>query len=960
MSNVKHSPVLRYGLAVLSVTLAASIKLLLGTFTKQDTPFLLFFGAAMLSANYGGLGPGLLAVVLSAVVNDYLFFTPHTFINTPGQSLQLVLFMLEGTLITLICADRGWAEARLRATQDELEGRVKERTAELEQANASLVEQMTERKRIEQVQYESNSILRAIIEGTTDSVYVKDLSGRYLMINPAGARRFGRAAEEVIGKHDTQMYSPDIARMIVEGDRRVVASGRTQTYEELGTAAGETRTYLSTKGPYRDPQGNIIGLIGISRDITERKLIEEELAAARDAALEAARLKSEFLANMSHEIRTPMNGIVGMTGLLLNTELTRRQREFAIDIQSSVDALLTILNDILDFSKIEAGKLKLEDVDFDLYVLVESVAEFVGRQAQGKGIELVFHVNADVPARLRGDPGRLRQVLINLLSNAVKFTDIGEVVLRVTKTGDTHGHVVLHFSVTDTGIGIGESSQRLLFRPFTQADGSAARRHGGTGLGLAISKQIVEYMHGEIGVRSTPRQGSTFWFTARLAKQPGVVTSTPQEGSKLRGVPLLIVDDNETNRKILQAQADSWGMPSESAPDAAEALTLLRRRADAGDPFSISILDMEMPGMDGLTLARVIKSEPAIAATRLVLMSPTDYHADPEQLCEAGIIACLAKPVKQSQLFNCLASIMAGVVPPSPDYEAESRGADAGRRLRLVGQRLSTEDLRGGARILIAEDQLVNQKVLLYQLQELGYRADAVSSGWQVLEALEGGAYDLILMDCQMPELDGYETTAEVRRREGRTGHTPIIAVTAHAFESDREKCLSAGMDDYISKPVNPQTLKAILERWLSSNSRGVAPDASGAGDAARLDEIIAPSVLASFRAATGGNDDDPVRALLDLYLRETRPQLDALSEALTRRDAHALQQTAHGIKGSSASLGIEKMAMLCGELEEKGRDGVLDGAESIVARTLDEFERIGRLLREGRVSAPPETERAI
>jgi PAS domain S-box-containing protein len=958
MSNVKHSPVLRYGLAVLSVTLAASIKLLLGTLTKQDTPFLLFFGAVMLSANYGGLGPGLLAVILSAVVNDYLFFTPHTFINTPGQSLQLLLFMLEGTLITLICAGRGRAEARLRATQDELEGRVKERTAELEQANASLVEQMTERKRIEQVQYESNSILRAIIEGTTDSVYVKDLSGRYLMINPAGARRFGRPAEEVIGRHDTQMYSPDIARMIVEGDRRVVASGRTQTYEELGTAAGETRTYLSTKGPYRDPQGNIIGLIGISRDITERKLIEEELAAARDAALEAARLKSEFLANMSHEIRTPMNGIVGMTGLLLNTELTRRQREFAIDIQSSVDALLTILNDILDFSKIEAGKLKLEDVDFDLHVLVESVAEFVGRQAQGKGLELAFHVNGDVPARLRGDPGRLRQVLINLLSNAVKFTDLGEVVLRVTKTGDTHGHVVLHFSVTDTGIGIGESSQRLLFRPFTQADGSAARRHGGTGLGLAISKQIVEYMHGEIGVRSAPRQGSTFWFTARLVKQSGVAASTAEKGSTLRGVPLLIVDDNETNRKILQAQADSWGMPNESAPDATEALTLLRRRADAGDPFSIAILDMEMPGMDGLTLARAIKSEPAIAATRLVLMSPTDYHADPEQLNETGIIACLAKPVKQSQLFTCLVSIMAGIVPPSPDYEAESHGA--GRRLRLVGQSLSTEDLRGGTRILIAEDQLVNQKVLLYQLQELGYSADAVSSGWQVLEALEGGAYDLILMDCQMPELDGYETTAEVRRREGPSAHTPIIAVTAHAFESDREKCLSAGMDDYISKPVNPQTLKIILERWLSPNSRGVAPDASRADDVARLEDIIAPSVLASFRAATSGNDDNPVRALLDLYLRETRPQLDGLSEALARRDARALQQTAHGIKGSSASLGIDKMAMLCGELEEKGRDGMLEGAESIVAQTLDEFERISRLLAQGQISAPPETERAI
>ncbi|HEX8160833.1 MAG TPA: response regulator [Pyrinomonadaceae bacterium] len=951
MPKAKRSPFLRYGLAPLSVALASALKLLLGTFVKEDTPFLLFFGAAMLSASYGGLWPGLLAVALSAVVNDYLFFTPHTFVNTPAQTLQLVLFVLEGTLITLICAGRGRAEARLRATQDELEGRVKERTAELERANESLVEQIAERRRIEQVQHESNSILRAIIEGTTDSVYVKDLGGRYLMINPAGAERLGKPPDEVVGRDDTQLYSPDAARMIIEGERRVMASGRTQTYEEIGTVAGETRTYLSTKGPYRDPQGNVIGLIGISRDITERKLIEEELAEARDAALEASRMKSEFLANMSHEIRTPMNGIVGMTGLLLNTKLSRRQREFAADIQSSVDALLTILNDILDFSKIEAGKLKLEEADFDLHALVESVAEFVGRQAQGKGLELAFRIDGEVPARLRGDPGRLRQVLINLLSNAVKFTDLGGVALRVGRAGETRGHVVVRFDVTDTGIGIDASTQRLLFRPFTQADGSAARRHGGTGLGLAISKQIVEYMHGEIGVESAPREGSTFWFTARLGKQTGEAASAAADAAKLAGVRLLIAGGDEISRKILQEQADSWGMQSAVAAGGAEALGMLRRRAADGDPFNVAILDARMPGGDGLALARSVKSDPAIEATRLVLTAPPDYHADPEQLSDAGIIAWLAKPVKQSQLFASLISVAVGDAPTSPVYGAEAVGADAARHPPADDQKLLSADRGGGARILVAEDQLVNQKVLLYQLQELGYSADAVRSGRQVLEAIEGEAYDLVLMDCQMPELDGYETTAEIRRREGLSRHTPVVAVTAHAFESDREKCLAAGMDDYVSKPVNPQTLKTVLERWLGHAPRGVAPVVTGGG--AQLEGVMAPAVLARFRAS--GRGDEPVRELLDLYLRETRPQLDRLSEALARKDARALERTAHGIKGSSAALGIENVAMLCGELEAAGRGGRLEGAESTLARLSDEFRLISRLLGAGQVGGRPE-----
>jgi two-component system sensor histidine kinase/response regulator len=964
MPGVKHSAPMRYGIAVLSVALALAIKLLLAPVVNNDAPFLLFFGATIVSANYGGVSPGMFAVALSLLVNDYFFFTPHTFQNTPGQSLVLVLFTLEGTLITLVCVGRRRAEELLRAAHHALEARVQERTAELKQANVSLVAEVDERKRIEAAQHERNTILRAVIEGTTDSIYVKDTAGRYLLINPAGARLLGKSVEEILGKDDSELYSPDTAHIIVEGDRRVLASGRTLTYEETGTAAGTTRTYLSTKGAYRDPQGNIVGLIGISRDITDRKMIEEELTEARDAALEAVRLKAQFLANMSHEIRTPMNGIVGMTGLLLSTDLTRQQREFATDIQSSVDVLLTILNDILDFSKVEAAKLKLEAVDFDLQSVVESVSEFIGKQARAKGLELASLVYSDVPAKLRGDAGRLRQVLTNLMSNAVKFTDYGEVVLRVTKVSEMETYAVVRFAVSDTGIGIAEPNQRYLFQAFTQADGSTARKYGGTGLGLAISKQLVEYMHGEIGVESQPGHGSTFWFTARLEKQSGVKTPAPATRLTLSGLHVLIVDDNETNRKILQHQVNSWGMLNDSAPGAREALELLRRKATDGEPFDLAILDMQMPGTDGLTLARTIKSEPAISATRLVLMSSTSYDADFKQLDEAGVERCLTKPVKQSQLFDCLVAAVGGEAGFSetpqqetdvPRYAAAAAPSDP-----------SAPDGHQPVRILVAEDQPVNQRVVLHQLQGLGYDADAVSNGREALDALEKNGYDLVLMDCQMPGMDGYEATIELRRREGAEKHIPVIAVTAHAFESDREKCLTAGMDDYISKPMSTQTLKSVLERWLSraapdnaaGTSAGVASSA-GASNDAHLENIMSAPVLAGFRAASPDGNADGTLGLLDLYVRDVRPLLEGLREAAAGDDTQAVEKAAHGVKGMSAALGIQRMAVLSSELERKGRNGALEGASAILDQLEEEFEHIRQVLDAGRVREEPEMREA-
>ncbi len=649
----------------------------------------------------------------------------------------------------------------------------------------------------------------ALARHASDLIVVLDPDSTVRYVSPSIERLLGYEPAGIVGTALLELVHPDDAPRAREFVSASAARpGVTEPIAWRLLHRDGTWRHVENVGTNLLDEPSVRGLVLNTRDVSERTRIEAELERARDAALASARLKSEFLANMSHEIRTPMNGVLGMTSLLRDSELTPEQREFAETAHSCADSLLTLINDILDFSKIEAGKLSFEVLDFDLWSTIDGAFDLVAGRAHSKGLELAAFVGADVPTNLRGDPGRVQQVLTNLVGNAVKFTERGEIVVSVSAVEETAREVTVRVAVRDTGIGIAPEAQQRLFDAFTQADGSTTRRYGGTGLGLAISRQLVKLMNGEIGVESQLGQGSTFWFTVRFEKQAQPATPVPP-GPDLAGARVLIVDGCETVGRAVRQLASAWCGVVDHAGGRDEALAMLRREAGAGRAYDVAIVDMSAAERDGLELVRTIREDESLEATRIVGLAPLGHRA---HLRAGGVATHLTKPPKRSQLRRCLEAAVSGVAdtPAGLGPSAPPRAA--------IGRDQHTREAEA-TRVLIVEDNPVNRMVVVRRLERSGYAVDVAVNGLEALDALAKAGYDLVLMDCQMPEMDGYSATEEIRRREGASTHTTIIAMTANALEGDRDLCLAAGMDDYISKPIDWDELRATLARWSVAGS---------------------------------------------------------------------------------------------------------------------------------------------
>jgi len=750
---------------------------------------------------------------------------------------------------------------------------------------------------------------RQLVENANDIIYRADAYGRFTYVNPTVRKILGYTEEELIGKHFTVLVAPS-HRELAEAFYKIQFQTKTpNTYYEFPVLAKDGSTVWMGQNVQTVLTGQwILGFQAVARDISERKQMEEELAQARDAALASARLKAEFLANMSHEIRTPMNGVIGMADILLGTRLSAEQKECAITIRRSAEALLSLVDDILDLSKIEAGKLTIKALDFDLDELIDSITDVFAERAASKGLKFRAIIYPDVHRHLHGDALRLRQVLLNLVGNAVKFTETGEVSLSVMHDKEQDEAVELWFLVNDTGIGISEPEQNRLFTPFTQADGSTTRKYGGTGLGLAISKQLIDMMGGRIGVASVPGEGSTFWFTANFKKD----TRPERASSRVAhaGLRALLLDSNELNRLVVRRHLMSSAITVQEVAAAGDALEALRQAAAGGRPFDVMVLEMQLAGTDGISVARSIHADPHIGETPIVLVTAIGRRkSDIEFFKSEGIDTFVMKPVRRAQLASAISQVV-GV------RAGFSQPAEAGPHTEPALDKIAKRQ------ILVVEDNVVNQKVAVGQLRSLGYDADVVGSGAEAIEIISRQAYDLILLDCQMPDIDGYDVARTIRSMESGKPRIPIVAMTAHTMPGEREKCIAAGMDDYLAKPVSMQRLSSVLVRWVGAR-----------------EEVVDMEKMAGLQQLAKANPSF-MRDITALFREDALLRLHELRDSLDASNADRVARAAHSLKSSSGNIGASRMYSLCATIESTARQGNLEGVADMVEQLSTELDR--------------------
>jgi two-component system, sensor histidine kinase and response regulator len=770
---------------------------------------------------------------------------------------------------------------------------------------------ITDQRRSEERLRVSTDRLKGILEYTTASIAVKDLDGRYVLVSRAWEESAGVC--DVLGSTDHELFSAEDAESRLRGDADVLRTGDAVEYER---ESGE-QTFMLVSFPLRDGRGAICAIGSVATDVSERRRAFAD-------AVDASRIKSEFLANMSHEIRTPLNGVIGMLELLAGTVLNSVQRSYVQTASSSGDALLGVVNDVLDFSKIEAGKFELDEHDIDVRQIVEDTCEMVAPQAHAKDVELTAWIEDSLPSGLRGDGGRLRQVLTNLLSNSVKFTQDGEVAVRVTAELVDDARAVLHVEVSDTGIGIDAAELERLFEPFTQADSSTTRRFGGTGLGLAISVRLVEMMGGALTAESRRGHGSTFRFSARLGVAGGPRVSRRSRVALPSNLRVLVVDDNATNRAIVTAYLSARVTVCDQAESGAGALTMLEDAARDGLAYQVIVLDNQMPGMSGLDVARAVRASPVLRTCRVVMLTSTG-----DRWGSSGgpdVDHCLTKPVRRAQLLEAVADVFAREPAhggdPAPDALGSPDPAQA-------------PDAPGTAtrgRVLVVDDNPVNRLVMEAMLRKRGLAADLAEDGGEALIML-APAHLAVFMDCQMPNIDGYEATARIRTSQSGGVRIPIIAMTAHALEGDRERCLRAGMDDYLSKPLRAQDLDAVLERWVH-----VAATDGTAEAGPLIDEARVRGFNVDYRSMAD--------ELWTVFYAATPPLIGELRDAVERGDDDESRRLAHKLKGSSETVGATRMATLSNTLEQGGPDGlaVVEELETAYDRTRDELLRLAAL----------------